>query len=863
MSEVPLADFVPLWVTLREADVTALVTPAGDYVGALQLGTLDVRFADDAQAEAIGEALRSMLGELEEGVTLHFLYRVTAHTESAIGEYEQLCTSSAVAELRSYVASRAEWLRSRPARRVSAYLFFSCGGAGGLARGHLGVRLPFRRISALSAADHSRKLNELAQLRDRVAAQLGALGIAARELDVAEVQAIHFALLNPARARAGDRPPRVLRREDLWDEKTTTREEYLREHTEAEQLVFEDLDERRGHLLHGGVHRRVCTLKVLPEDGTGYFSSLPLLGLAAVGRDQDAVPFPYWLAVTVHVPSQAGVRRALNTKHRFVEGAREVLARIRAETVDQEEGDRARQESIRSLFEELHSMSSKIAALSVSVLLEAKTLEELDQQTEAARRAFSECGNSQLLVEDLTQLAAFLSLLPGAGCYQVRRKGATTRNAADFLPLFASWRGCSRPCSLVFTPEGDLVQLDLFDKAQSSAHHGLVVGDTGSGKSLTMGFFTLEALAAGVEAVLVDNGGSWKPLTELFGGTHIDVDLKTSVAPFQEYAALHSAGSGTIDAEELENMVVFLETCIRDRDVPSLDKLQADVLSRAIRWWYETRLKHEPERRPLMGDFRDALARFEWTHPDDRAIADGLVRHLRIYCDGLYGDFLNRPSPLRFDAPLLTLDLQHVSQKPSTKRIAMAVVMQALGNRARHRRRRTLVAVDEGHEYLGQDDVAERFLAGAYRKMRKFDTAMWMLTQQFGDFSESRVGGAIIGNSALKIFLHHASSRRAVADYFAFSPGTRAAFDGLRKRPGYFSDLLLIYGARTTVLRLAPHPLAYWVLTTDPEDRAVRERAIARNPHAPPIDVLRELAARFPHGAVGRAQARAPRAATA
>ena len=395
----------------------------------------------------------------------------------------------------------------------------------------------------------------------------------------------------------------------------------------------------------------------------------------------------------------------------------------------------------------------------------------------------------------------------------------------------------------------------------SSAHHGLAIGDTGSGKSLGDGLFTLEALASGVEAVLVDNGGSWRLLTELFGGTHIEVDLKTSISPFQEYAAVHDAAAGTVDNEELENMVLFLEVCLHDRDLPGLGKLQSDVLSRAVAYWYETRLRHEPSRRPLVGEFREALAKFKWTSPEDRSIAEDLARRLRIYCDGMYAEFLNRPSPLRFDAPLLTLDLQHVSQKESTKQIAMAVIMQAISNRARYRRRRTVVKVDEGHEYLGRGDVAERFLAAAYRKMRKYDTAMWMLTQQFADFANSKVADAIIGNSAIKIFLYHGSNRSFVADYFKFSTGAREAFDKLKRKPGYYSDLLLMYGEQATVVRHAPHPLAYWILTTDPEDKAVRERALARNAGVPPLEVLRELASRYPNGIVGLRAGRAPPAA--
>jgi len=854
MTELPLADLVPLWVTLCEGGVTALVTPAGDYVGGLQVGTLDVRFAAEEEEEVLGEALRSFVGQLDEGTTLHFLYWVDEKTSSAIREYEELCGGAEDADLAAYVAGRAEWLKGRPGRRASVYLFFSAqtGGLLGVNRGELGRRLPFRRPGALTPAYHAEQLKRLGQLRDRLTNQLAGLGVATRELSVEDVRRLHFELMNPVRARAGERPTPVRRRDDLWSESTIRAEgDYLREYTEAEELGHEDVEDARGHFLHGGLFRRVCTLKVLPEEGTGYFAAQPLLKLALEDGGEPR-PFPYWLSVTVEVRPQAWARWKLNQQHRFIQFTRSIAERVRSQSVDQEEEELAQEGSLRGLFAELHSMSSRVVALSVSLLLEGKTLDELEAMTEAARRAFSECGNSELLIEDVTQLPAFLSMLPGAGPYQLRKKGATSRNAADFLPLFAAWRGSARAYSVALTPEGDLVRLDFFDKGLSAAHHGLVVGDTGSGKSLGMGLFILEARAAGNEAVLVDNGGSWRLLTQLFGGTHIEVDLKTSISPFQEYAAVHDGAIGSIDSGELERIVLFLEVCLVDRDLPSLGKLHADVLSRAIAWWYETRLRARPERRPLVGDFREALTRFEWTHPDDQAIASDLARRLRIYCDGLYAEFLNRPSPLRFDAPLVTLDLQHVSGKESTKEIAMAVLMQMVANRARHRRRRTLVLVDEGHQYLGKGDVAERFLEASYRQMRKFDTAMWMLTQQFADFKDSRVADAIIGNSALKVFLHHASNRDLVVDYFKFTPGLKRAFDGLRRRPGHYSDLLLLYGAKATAIRHAPHPLAYWVLTTDPEDKRVRERALEKNGQVRPLEVLRELARRYPHGVVGR-----------
>jgi hypothetical protein len=183
----------------------------------------------------------------------------------------------------------------------------------------------------------------------------------------------------------------------------------------------------------------------------------------------------------------------------------------------------------------------------------------------------------------------------------------------------------------------------------------------------------------------------------------------------------------------------------------------------------------------------------------------------------------------------------------------MATIIQAITNRAMARKTRTLVEVDEGHEYLGQDDATEKFLGGCYRKMRKYDTAMWMISQNLADFLGSRVGReAIVGNSTIRIFLRHlAGKHRSVIEHFGLSDRAAAAFAGLEMKPGHHSDFLLMYGARTAVVRLALHPLAYWLLTTDKEDQDFLARAAARNPGFERLALLEELAKRYPHGVVG------------
>ena len=71
-----------------------MVTPALDYVGGLELGTTDMRFAGDDQIAHFGEAMRNLVSSLEDDCSLLFLYRVSEDTEDDVRAYEAAVASS-------------------------------------------------------------------------------------------------------------------------------------------------------------------------------------------------------------------------------------------------------------------------------------------------------------------------------------------------------------------------------------------------------------------------------------------------------------------------------------------------------------------------------------------------------------------------------------------------------------------------------------------------------------------------------------------------------------------------------------------------------------------------------------------------
>jgi len=133
----------------------------------------------------------------------------------------------------------------------------------------------------------------------------------------------------------------------------------------------------------------------------------------------------------------------------------------------------------------------KIVSLSVSLLLEAADPGGARRADGSGAPAFNALGNSELETEDVSQVPAFLSMLPGSGAYQLRKKGCTSRNAGDLLPCSRPGGGCSRAASVLSPPTERRLQVrPLRPRRSANAFHGLVAADTGSGKSVSLGALT-------------------------------------------------------------------------------------------------------------------------------------------------------------------------------------------------------------------------------------------------------------------------------------------------------------------------------------------------------------------------------------
>ncbi|WNZ66221.1 TraC family protein (plasmid) [Myxococcus sp. MxC21-1] len=833
--------------------MTAIITPALDYVGGIVVEPRDIIFESAEALHSLGEGLRSFLASLDDGVTLHLLYRVDDAGEAGVRAYAGVGRNAASPALEEHVRSRVKWLEELRWRRVRLFVFFSRPRGASFVRGELGSALPFANGARLAESKHRMELERLGGLRDKVVSRLQQLGLSSREMTREEARQVHYELLNPRRACQHLSAPRAPEQR-LWSEEDIARHgEHLREYTEAEQLTCEDIDERYDHWIQEGRVRRVCSLKILPENGTLPVMGEHLLYLKAAARGGGEQLFPFWLGLTIHVASQRERKSALNRRSRFVGFTQGLMSRLgmAGNSVAQDIEDAAAQQSIVGALTELQQSSSKIVDVSMTLLLEGSSVAEVDAQLEGARAAFNALGNSELYQEAPHKLPVFFGMFPGAVNYPVRRKACTTRNAADLLPLYAPWRGTAQPMSLLQTPAGDAVAFDFFDPSVP-ATHGICAAATGSGKSFQIGSLVLDARAKGYEAILLDNGASWRRMTTATGGSYLPVSLDTSLAPFGDYRSMLDE-KGQLRQSALSEVVQFLQVCAADEVLPLFDKLYEGVAYRAVQAAYID-LRHQPSRRPVMSDFVRALR--ERRAPEDARIAEDIAQRLWLCTEGPYAGMLNVPCTLDFSAPLITFDLEALSKNPTMKALALATITRIVEMRAERalaeRRALTLFAIDEAHQLL-KTPATEAFIEYGYRTFRKKGVACWLISQQFNDFVAAKSGKTLIENSTLKMVLRHPQGGYDhLIEHFHLTPRAAAALESLSTAPGIYSDFYLMFGDRQTVIRNQVSPYVYWLLTTDRYDTDLLSRAKEKNPGLSELELIRHLAHEFPRGARSR-----------
>jgi type IV secretion system protein VirB4 len=167
-------------------------------------------------------------------------------------------------------------------------------------------------------------------------------------------------------------------------------------------------------------------------------------------------------------------------------------------------------------------------------------------------------------VETVNALEAYLGSLPGHGYPNLRRPLLSTRNIADLLPVTSVWPGLATNPSPFFPPNSPPLlwaatagatpfRVNLHD---SDVGHTLILGKTGSGKSVLLALLAAQFLRyPGAQVFAFDVGYSMWALAQASRARHYDLAAgRADVLRFQPLARIDDAGERAWAAEWLETV---------------------------------------------------------------------------------------------------------------------------------------------------------------------------------------------------------------------------------------------------------------------------------------------------------------------
>jgi type IV secretion system protein VirB4 len=554
----------------------------------------------------------------------------------------------------------------------------------------------------------------------------------------------------------------------------------------------------RGHLRVDDYYVKVLTLKEPSAQ------SFPLIFKRLLEVEAN-----YYVVTEWKREDSGKTRRTIQTKRRhFHNTKRSFASQVSLNDTPTQDVllDDSKESQVRELGEgikEIELHGNYFGLFSLTVVIYDLDMAKVDRACADFYKVFS-VHDAQLYEEKYNLLNAFLAVVPGNHAFNLRSLYLLNTNYADFSLLFTLHCGDPRNqhlrqeyLAVLETNHHTPYYLNLHYR---DVAHTMILGRTGAGKSFLLNFLITNLQKYEPHTFILDLGGSFESLTQLFGGSYVRVGLESADFKINPFSLPPTK-------ENLDFLALFLKVLIQGQRPGELDPAAERELFHQVENLYSV----DPALRTL-GVLANTLG---------RDVANRLSKWTR---GGQFGFLFDNSEDTISFSRFQCFDFQRMSQYPELLEPLLFYILHRANSVIANRESTSVFKaffIDEAWVFF-KNPAIQRYVVEALKTWRKHNAAMVLSTQSLDELKRSDILDVIIESCATKIFLANPDMDRDLyRRQFHLNENEVELVSGLIPK----QQFLIKTPELAKVANLTVDPKSYWLYTNDPYDNKKRKEA--------------------------------------
>lgn len=477
------------------------------------------------------------------------------------------------------------------------------------------------------------------------------------------------------------------------------------------------------------------------------------------------------------------------------------------------------QESFLKLEKELTENGSQIVKLHYNVLVWHPNEDTLQTRVDSIKSGFGKLGiESNEEAEDTA--SAFFSNIPGGAGFLEGLYMPLETAIAHFN--FVTPRQGDTSGILLSNRHGEPIYYDPF-KYNLDNQHAFVFGPTGSGKSFFNGKMIKDRYYAGHTVIVIDSGGTYRFLFQALGGKYIEYapDIPLKLNPF---LVKKKDGKYIPDSYKISFLTNFIAKMWKgDLHKNPLTEVEYALLSKFLKLYYDALTE---DKIPTLIDFCTWVKGYVVVESIDSTLFDlqNFLIVLEPFTQGIYKDHFNSSEIVYLeDSHLLCFELESVKSDsklyPLVVKVLFDYVLQLVATQPEQKK---FIDIEEGWTML--DDSSKDYIEAFFRKGRKTNTSIRIITQNVDEIRDSKIAGAMKNNASTFILLYNdkESVRKDIADFLGMNAFDMEKYASLRRRDNYldgYREVFIKEMDQSGVLGVETSLYERAILTSRPDER--------------------------------------------